>query len=683
MSVNTSVHPAAATQPPARPWPWRGRVLALLGALSLMLGLVWGERQGWPWLVQPAADLVARLIDRRVDVTGQAQARLHLWGGVRLSAPQLRIGAPAWAPADTPWLLSLHDGELAVGYAALWRMAQGGRIEIERLQARRLQAWLTRLPDGRASWQLGPQPSAQAPDAAVTEVAKPLWQTVTVRDMVLHQGLFNVDDQVLGLQARVSASVVPEAQASAPGDPEHREPSWHWAAVAQGSHRGLPLHMRAHSSLPWRWLTDRELVLEGSVGRARVSYQGPAPDASGAGAGRFSLAGPSLAAVGEAVGITLPTTAAFQMSGALWWHGERTNVKVVQARIGDSRLSGDFTHDRGTTPPRLVGVLRGQRLALADLGPAVGVPVPGDAAQASDRVLPDRPFNLPSLRAMDADVRLAIDLFDTGNAALQAMRDLRGRIVLQGGVLRLEQLSTRLAQGSVRGSIELDARQPEQALLSADLNVDDVRLEQWAKPLQRQGRAPLASGVLSGRIVVNGRGRSTAGLLGTLGGHADLALRDGQVSHLGIELAGLDLMEGLAEFIAGDESLPISCAQVRLEARDGVLRPAPAIVTTPDSTLWADGHISLKDETLDLRTRVAPKDFSLLTLRTPVQLRGPWRQVDVKVIHPETWMRILGAAALAVVHPLAGVLPLVDPGQREVARAADLRCRQARAGKAS
>ena len=220
-------------------------------------------------------------------------------------------------------------------------------------------------------------------------------------------------------------------------------------------------------------------------------------------------------------------------------------------------------------------------------------------------------------------------------------------------------------------------------MLSADLNVDDVRLEQWAKPLQRQGRAPLASGVLSGRIVVNGRGRSTAGLLGTLGGHADLALRDGQVSHLGIELAGLDLMEGLAEFIAGDESLPISCAQVRLEARDGVLRPAPAIVTTPDSTLWADGHISLKDETLDLRTRVAPKDFSLLTLRTPVQLRGPWRQVDVKVIHPETWMRILGAAALAVVHPLAGVLPLVDPGQREVARAADLRCRQARAGKAS
>lgn len=175
--------------------------------------------------------------------------------------------------------------------------------------------------------------------------------------------------------------------------------------------------------------------------------------------------GPSLAAVGEAVGITLPTTAAFQMRGALWWHGERTNVKVVQARIGDSRLSGDFTHDHGTTPPSLVGVL----------------------------------------------------------------------------------------------------------------------------PLQRQGRAPLASGMLSGRIVVNGRGRSTAGLLGTLGGHADLALCDGQVSHLGIELAGLDLMEGLAEFISGDESLPISCAQVRQEARDGVLRPAPAIVTTPDSTLWADG----------------------------------------------------------------------------------------------
>ena len=67
----------------------------------------------------------------------------------------------------------------------------------------------------------------------------------------------------------------------------------------------------------------------------------------------------------------------------------------------------------------------------------------------------------------------------------------------------------------------------------------------------------------------------------TLGGRADLSMRDGRVSHLGVELAGLDLMEGLIEFVKGDEVLPIPCAQVRLEARNGVLHPAPVIVSTP------------------------------------------------------------------------------------------------------
>ncbi len=680
-------------QAPARPhrswrsWrPSRRVGAAALVLLLLLAGLVWGERRGWPWLVQPAADAVSRLIDRRVDVSGQAptQARLHLWGGVSLSAPQLKVSAPDWAAsAGTPWLLNLEGGELAVGYAALLRMARGGKVEIERLRARRVDAWLIRLPDGRATWQLGP-PKAQQ-EAAEKESAEPPWRNLVVHEMAMSQGLITVDDQAFGLKARVSASVVPVAAVDRAGTSTDDEPRWQWAAVAQGSHRGVPLSMRAHSTQPWRWLADRDLMVEGSVGRARVSYNGPAPDAQGAVAGRFSLAGPSLAAVGEAVGVTLPTTADFQMRGSLRWQGARTQVRVDQARIGDSRLSGDFVHERDARPPTLVGTLRGSRLALVDLGPTVGVPVQAGHAQAAsaERVLPDRPFNLPSLRAMDADVRVAIDVFDTGNAALQAMRDLRGRILLQGGVLKLEDLSTRLAQGSVRGRIELDGRQPTQAVLGADLNVDDVHLEQWAKALQRPGREPLASGVLSGRIVLTGRGRSTAELLGTLGGRADLSMRDGRVSHLGVELAGLDLMEGLVEFVKGDEVLPIPCAQVRLEAREGVLHPAPVIVSTPDSTIWADGQISLKDETLDLRTRVAPKDFSLIALRTPVQLRGPWRDVNVKVMHPETWLRILGAAALAVVHPLAGVLPLVDPGQRDAAQAADQRCREAMAGKAA
>lgn len=661
--------------------PLRGRrvVRAVVGLgliAAIALGLAWGERQGWPWLVQPVADVVSRLIGRQVDVQGERLARLHLWGGVRLSAPQLKVGGPDWA--GSPWLLSLEDGELGLGYGAIWRMSRGGAIEIERLRARRLQAWLTRRADGRASWQMGAPHHQAEPPSASNEAP---WQQIRVHDMALQQGLFHLDDAVLGVSARAAASVIPLQE----GDrPARADAAWQWALRAEGRHRGQPLSLQAHSGRPWRWSGDRELVVEGRLGRASLGYRGRAPDASGAIRGQYSLSGPSLAAVGEAVGVTLPTTASFRMRGSVASQGEVTHVTVTHARIGRSSLSGEFTHTRASQPPTLIGVLRGSRLALADLGPAVGVtPSAQEAAgpgPARKRVLPDRPFNLPSLQAMDADVRVAIEVFDPGVSALQAMRDLRGRIVLKAGVLRVEQLSMQLAQGRVQGLLELDGRATRQAVLRADLDIDDVDLARWVRPLQRPGQAPYLSGVLQGHLDVTGRGRSTAELLGTLDGRADFTLKDGQVSHLGVELAGLDLMESVFQWARGDENLPITCMQWRFDVKAGEVRPAPMIVSTADSTLWVDGQLSLKDETLDLRTRVAPKDFSLVALRTPVQLKGPWQDVEVKVFEATTWARVLGAAALVTVHPLAGLVPLIDGGQHEAAREADLRCRQAQAG---
>ena len=69
--------------------------------------------------------------------------------------------------------------------------------------------------------------------------------------------------------------------------------------------------------------------------------------------------------------------------------------------------------------PLLSGKLGGSRLLLADLGPAVGAPSGGEApvtkpAVAGERVIPDRKFDLPSLRAMDANVLIDIAMFDPG-----------------------------------------------------------------------------------------------------------------------------------------------------------------------------------------------------------------------------------------------------------------------------
>ena len=657
--------------PPSLPEPSRrrrhSRLAWVIAAGVIAAGLVCAERMGWPWLVKPVAGAVGELIGRRVEVGGGERARLHLWGGVRFEAPSLAIGGPQGAP--NTWLLRMEGGELGLSYPALWRMSQGAPIDIQRLRARRLEAWLTRPAGGQASWQMG---GAEGKQGDVDEGdATQAWRDWRVQELELTQGVIHVDDEPLRVRGTLGVSVLPAG-----------DQAWHWAATGEGEYLGQPAAFLVNSVSPWGWSGERSLKLRASAGRARFAYQGAVGDQGKMFSGRFDLSGPSLAAVGQAVGVTLPTTAAFRMSGDVRAHGDVTQVRVAQARIGRSQLSGRFVHDRGQQPPLLTGELRGSRLMLADLGPAVGVPA-STAADAPEpraqRVLPDRPFNLPSLKAMNADVGVAIEEFDTGNAALQAMRDLRARVLLTAGVLKLDRLSTTLAQGRVAGQIELDARQEQRALLSLDLRVDGVEVAKWAKPLQRDGRPPYLAGVLSGHLKARGQGRSTAEMLGSIDGRADLVLQDGQVSHLGIELAGLDVMEGLFQWVRGDEILPIACAQLQWTAKGGVLRPDPVIVSTDDSTLWVDGQVSLKDETLDLRSRVAPKDFSLVALRTPVRLRGPWQDVDVQVLQTSTWARLIGAAALASVHPLAGLVPLVDGGQREAARVADLRCRQASA----
>ena len=53
--------------------------------------------------------------------------------------------------------------------------------------------------------------------------------------------------------------------------------------------------------------------------------------------GRFKLAGPSLAAVGDPLGVTLPTTPAFSTRGALVKDGKLWKAVFDEARIGSSQ----------------------------------------------------------------------------------------------------------------------------------------------------------------------------------------------------------------------------------------------------------------------------------------------------------------------------------------------------------
>jgi uncharacterized protein involved in outer membrane biogenesis len=173
---------------------------------------------------------------------------------------------------------------------------------------------------------------------------------------------------------------------------------------------------------------------------------------------------------------------------------------------------------------------------------------------------------------------------------------------------------------------------------------------------------------LNGQAKVVGQGKSTAAILGSLGGSVRMQLREGSISHLVVEAAGLDIAQALGVMIKGDDALPIDCAVADLAAEKGVLRPRVLVIDTSDSTVWSEGSLSLANEALDLRLLVSPKDFSPLALRTPVHVRGSFAEPAVSIEKGPLARRVGAAALLALLNPLAAVIPFFDAASSDDAQ---------------
>jgi uncharacterized protein involved in outer membrane biogenesis len=632
-------------------------MLALLAAAVTL-----GEWRGWPLLAGPLAGTLSARLGRPVTLDRDAAGTpfsLRFVGGIRLQAGRLHVAAPAWS--RQPHTLLAEDLCLELRYIDLWRALRGQRLRIARLEARSLDVNAERLADGRASWQFG------APSAPGAPPQLPALGQLQIGGGALHWRDAPLSIDVQAQLARIDAAA-PGVKLGAWGRYQHLPVRVGFAAVP-----GTPPG------------SGMALALDAVVGRATLLFEGSSSDPlSLAGlTGRYTIAGPSLAAVGRPVGLTLPTTGAFSARGRVVRHDHVWQTAVEEATVGASTLSGDFAYDAGRAVPLLSGQLRGQRLLLADLGPAVGTTpatTPSPEVPATVRVrhhhqvLPNRPFDLAALRAMDADVAIAIDELDLNTRFLEPLKPLRARLQLRGGVLGLDEIDARTGQGTLAGHIGLDGR-GSQAEWSADLRWADVQLEHWVQQARAPGLPPYVAGKLAGRATLKGHGLSTGEILGTLEGELRSELRQGALSQLGVVAAGLDLAGGMGTLLRGDNALPVSCGVADMVASGGVLRPRLVLLETSVSAIWVEGTISLATEALDLRVLVSPKDFSLLSLRSPLHLGGTFAQPEVSLAKAALARKIGGAVLLGLLNPLAALAPLFDTGDRDAAARGAAGCR--------
>ena len=258
--------------------------------------------------------------------------------------------------------------------------------------------------------------------------------------------------------------------------------------------------------------------------------------------------------------------------------------------------------------PLLAGRLGGSRLLLADLGPAIGAPAPGsgEAEDAPPRRAaassPTRSSTCRRCARWTPTSSINIGIFDPGTDIIEPLQPARAHLLLADGVLTIADFEGVTAQGKLAGYLQLDGRGKE-ALWTADMRLLGVDLAQWLR-IKRKGDAPpYLTGKLDALVKVKGSGRSTAEILGSLDGDLRMHMREAAISHLAVEAAGIDVAQALGMLVKGDEALPIQCNVADLDIVKGVARPKVFVVNTRDSTIWVDGTVSLRDESLDLRVR--------------------------------------------------------------------------------
>jgi uncharacterized protein involved in outer membrane biogenesis len=677
---------------------------ALIGAAAvagvLVLAVAAGEVSGWRVLRGPLQAAMQRAAGVPVDIEGRFDARL-VWRP-RLQVEQITVGAGGGL--DAPHLLDGRNVELQWRWRDLWRWRRGDTLRVHALQAGALDLRLQRAADGRATWQLGGAP-ARAPGEQERD------DLPRIGLLAVTDGRIVVDDRITDTQLEIALHG--REQAAAAGSSGYR-------ARATGRYRALPieLELSSGSALPLLQDDDNDtehpssaLMVKGALGASRIHFDGRAAALLGArqvsGAIRFS--GPSLARVGAPLGITLPQTPAFELQGQLSHDAGVWRLVAERASIGASRLGGDFRYDTRSQPPRLSGRLEGPRLLLADLGPSIGAETggtqkrpppdvqrraadsaPAPARDAQRRLLPQREFDVPSLRAMDADVQVAIDELVFGTDAMTPMRGLRTHVRLERGVLQLQELRAAVAGGQASGQTRLDSN-ADPPRWTAQLRFGGVDVAGWLRGVrtaegekkepaptdarrlkqqrqqarqQRDVAAPAyLTGVFDASFDVSGAGRSTAQLLGSMDGRTDVTLRDGTMSHLVTEALGIDVAEALGVVMRGDRPLPLRCARLTFAVDDGVLTLQRGVLDNPDTTIRIGGTIDLRNEALGLVARARPKDVSPVSLRSPITITGTLSEPQIGVKGARLGARVFGAIALGAVFPPLALLPLFDPGE--------------------
>jgi hypothetical protein len=368
--------------------------------------------------------------------------------------------------------------------------------------------------------------------------------------------------------------------------------------------------------------------------------------------GRVEASGPSVAALKKIARRDLPSSAPYRVSANVRHEDGRWSVEDLKLNLGKSDIRGSVFLDTSRDRPFFSADLQSDYFDLKETGIKEKV----KEELEKEYLIPRDPWPSDKLDALDAEVELRIK--KVRNARPVPLDAIDVRVVLENGKLTLDPVAVRLANGTIKGRLALDASESPEAG-SAFIDIRGLRLSRLVPSLKE---AESALGLLNGHIELSGRGDTPAKLLGSSNGQILFAAQGGWASALLVEILGLDAAETVTLLGKKTAKQPLKCAVVNLQVKDGKAKTTPFVIDATDTVLSAEGWLHLGEEKINLTARAEPRDASPFTLRTPIDITGTFLDPQIKPRKGPLVARGAAAIALAAINPLLAIIPFVDPG---------------------
>jgi len=606
---------------------WIGAALAALALIAAGIALF-----QWNWLRGPIGSAVQERTGRPFVIAGDLDVGLIRGPLIRMK--DVRFDNPPWS--RHPHLITAREAEFTIDFAALMQ----GRLVFPYVRLSQPEVSLERAADGQRNWIL------KATDDGTAHAPE-------IRQLSIDQGVVRYRDAIdaVDMTAHVSTQAEPAERPT--------------KIVFSGTYKKVPMKGQAHTA-PVLNLQNTDqpfsMRLHLTAGQTVLETDGEFTDFAHLAKidARLKIRGTDWSRLYPFIALPLPTSPPYSFDGRLKRDGNQTTYENFSGKVGSTDLAGTGTYVRRDPRPFLKANLHSKVLDLADLGPIIGarpqMTQPAKSPAVTGKVLPTESFQLDRLNFMDADVRLNARQLRRPNQL--PLDNLQAHLRLENGVLALNPLRFAIASGEIDSTVTLDARQ-DPIRTKANVRLKNARLNQLFPTVKLMKDS---AGVVGANVQLAGRGNSVAAMLGSASGEVGVAMSGGELSNLLVELVGLDGGEAIRFLLGGDRKTAIRCGVGSFQVRNGIATSESIVLDTEDTNISGAGTLNLRDETLDVTLRPQPKDKSILVVRTPIRLHGPFADPDVSVKKGPIAARAGAAILLGLVNPLAALIPLVETG---------------------